>query len=159
MRHSDVVVDHSAGVEHYPGESRVSVKPVDGAMVCCGIYGVFKHTGIWVDGHIIELHGSGLVKAVSPQRFLNDRSGENIYMLCDKDLHPLVAAGAAERAVSRIFTYIEYHPWGNNCHRFTFDVATGQKSAVCSFYDFNVAVNRYFHRRLYWQPVSIPRTY
>lgn len=157
MRHAQVMVDHSAGVEHYPGESKVAIAPVDGAIVCCGIYGVFEHTGIWLDGHVIELHGSGLVKAVSPQRFLNDRSGEQIYMVCDKHLQPLVVDGAAERAIARIYTYIEYHPWGNNCHRFTFECVSGEKSAVCSFYDFNVAVNRYFHRRLYWQPVRLGR--
>lgn len=159
MRHTEAVTESRAGVEHYPGESHVAVTPVNGAIVCCGIYGVFEHTGIWLDDHIIELHGSGLVKAVSSQRFLNNRSGENIYMLCDKDLHPLVADGSEQRAVSRIFTFIEYHPWSNNCHRFTYQCVAGQSNKVCSFYDFNVALHRYFKCRLYWQPVRERKFY
>lgn len=153
MRYTDSVTGHSAGVEHYPGESRVTVAPCDGAIVCCGIYGVFEHTGIWVDGHIVELHGSGLVKAVSPQRFLHDRSGEHIYLLCDKDFHPLIAENTDYRAISQVYTYIEYHPWGNNCHRFTCHCVTGKTNNVSSFYDFNLTLSRFFQCRLYWQPV------
>ncbi len=30
----------------------------NGSIVCCHVYGVVLHTGIWGDGAIIELHGS-----------------------------------------------------------------------------------------------------
>ncbi|OFI35846.1 hypothetical protein [Alteromonas lipolytica] len=155
MKYAAAVDGHSANVEHYPGESAVRVEPLDGAIVCCGIYGVFEHTGIWVDNHIVELHGSGLVKAVSPQRFLAQRSGEQIYVLCDKNLQPLIADQTHSRAIARIFNYIEYDPWQNNCHRFTFQCVTGYSNRVSSFYDFNLALSRFFACRLFWQPAQI----
>ena len=144
---------YQANVEYYPGESRITVVPQNGAVVCCGIYGVFEHTGIWVDDHIVELHGSGLVKAVSPQRFLSDRSGNTIYILCNAQLQPLAAPGCEQRAISRIFTYVEYHPWGNNCHRFSMHCVNGKHDDISSFNDLNRALSHHFGGRLHWQPL------
>ncbi|NVK56193.1 MAG: hypothetical protein HWE26_11285 [Alteromonadaceae bacterium] len=140
-------------VKVYPGESKRLVDPVDGAIVCCGIYGLFEHTGIWLEDHIIELHGSGLVKAVSPQRFLTDRSGERIYIACNAQLQPLVHVGTSERAIERIFTYINYNTLTHNCHRFTTECVTGLRSDVCSFSEFNAAISKFFKTALFWQPL------
>lgn len=140
-------------VKTYPGENSTTVLPPDGAIACCGIYGVFEHTGIWVEGRIVELHGSGLVKAVSPERFLDNRSGSDIYILCDQYRKPLGDEEFAERAVSKVFTYIDYHLLHNNCHRFVAECVIGQKSAVSSFYDLNVSFYQFFKTPLCWQPI------
>lgn len=67
----------------FPGErSTASVEPVNGAVVCCGIYDVLIHTGVWWEGMVIELAGTGLIRAVSAERFLANRSGDNIYTAC-----------------------------------------------------------------------------
>jgi hypothetical protein len=49
------------------------VIPINGSVVCCGIFGALTHTGLWVNGGIIELSGSGLVRTVSPERFIHDQ--------------------------------------------------------------------------------------
>ena len=53
--------------------SKQVVIPVNGSVVCCGICGALTHTGLWVNGGIIELSGSGLVRTVSPERFIHDQ--------------------------------------------------------------------------------------
>ena len=46
----------------YP--SSLSVTPVPGSIVCCSVYQAFDHTGVIIDEDtIVELHGSGLVRA------------------------------------------------------------------------------------------------
>lgn len=48
-----------------------------GAIVCCGVGGVLEHTGIWTeDNMIIEFDGNGLIKPISPTRFIKERSGK-----------------------------------------------------------------------------------
>jgi len=42
----------------FPGDDPTRVVPKDGAIVCCGIYEVFEHSGIWIDGRIVELRGN-----------------------------------------------------------------------------------------------------
>ncbi|MDC8831237.1 hypothetical protein [Alteromonas gilva] len=143
-------------VDVYPGESKRQVEPLEGAVVCCGIYGLFEHTGIWVADHIVELHGSGLVKAISPQRFLTDRSGASIYIACNAQLQPLVQEGASQRAIQRIFTYINYSALSRNCHRFTAECITGLPSDVCSFSDLNAALSRAFKTPVSWYPLRSP---
>ena len=37
------------------------VNPLPGTIICCFVYGVIEHTGIWLDDHtLIELHGNFL---------------------------------------------------------------------------------------------------
>jgi hypothetical protein len=92
--------------------------PVNGSVVCCGIFGALTHSGIWVNGGIIELSGSGLVRSVSPQRFIHDRSGEQIYVMANQHAEVLGADTAADFAQARIFEYLNYDVFNNNCHRF-----------------------------------------
>ena len=42
------------------------VAPINRSVVCCDIFGALTHTGLWVNGGIIELAGSSLVRSVSP---------------------------------------------------------------------------------------------
>ncbi len=140
-------------INHFPGECHHAVEPVCGSIVCCGIYEVFQHTGVWVDGNIIELRGNGLIRAVSPQRFLEDRSGNRIYVACDDQRKPLVAPGCSELAASRLFEYSEYDVIKNNCHRFTLSCVNGYDEPITLFSELNAGLQTAFHQPIHWQPI------
>ncbi|GAC14831.1 hypothetical protein [Aliiglaciecola lipolytica] len=142
-------------VQHYPGEVKSIVSPKDGAIVCCGIYGVFEHTGIWVDGNIIELKGNGLIRGISPQRFLTGRSGNQIFVLCDTYADPLIAPKAVESSVARLFEYTRYDLIRNNCHRFVSQCVAQTNQPVTSFSDLNRVLHAYFKTALCWYPTNI----
>ncbi|MCU7553985.1 hypothetical protein OCL06_05175 [Alteromonas sp. ASW11-19] len=141
-------------IRHFPGEHAEQVKPVDGALVCCGIYGLFQHTGIWLGGNIIELKGNGLVRGISPERFLHNRSGERIYIACHSNHRPLVDPKAAARALARVYSYSEYDVLNNNCHRFVYEMITGEVKPITRFGELNAAVSRYFSACIHWQPMT-----
>lgn len=138
----------------YPGEAQQQVKPVNGAVVCCGIFGAFEHSGIWLDDHIVELKGNGLVRAVSPQRFISSRSGRQIFVCCDKQGIPLSLDGIAERTQQQIFTYQAYHLVKNNCHKFCASMIAGKPVTVTTFYDLNQFLNCFYHTMLAWYPIA-----
>lgn len=142
-------------VIHYPGESVMQVSPTDGAVVCCGIYGVFDHTGIWVDGQIIELKGNGLVRAVSPSRFLANRSGERIFVLCDAAGNAIENQRAASIALSKVFTYSEYDVLKNNCHRFCWQCISDERERVTAFTQLNQLLATHYQTRLRWHPIGV----
>ena len=138
-----------------PGEGNASVAPQNGAVVSCGIYGVFDHTGIWVDGNIIELKGNGLIRGVSSQRFLQNRSGEFIYVACDHNNNPLVAEQAAQRAIEQLFQYSHYDVFKNNCHKFVWQCLSGQQQSLTRFSDLNQKMATLFNCDIHWQRASI----
>lgn len=138
-----------------PGEGTNKVVPVNGAVVSCGIYGLFEHTGIWLEGNIIELKGNGLIRGISPSRFLQNRSGEFIYIACDHADQPLVAEFAAERATKQLFQYSEYHLFKNNCHKFVWQCISGQKQQLTRFNDLNLRMADFFNSDIHWQQALI----
>jgi hypothetical protein len=141
-------------VQHFPGESEVSVQPIDGSIVCCGVYEFFDHTGIWIEDSIIELHGSGLIKSVSHERFLGDRSGEKAFVACDAQYRPLVSQGVVNTAISKIYEYSEYHLINNNCHKFVWDCLSSQEESVTTFAELNSLLSQFFNSAIHWQPVK-----
>lgn len=143
-------------IQHFPGDCDIAVEPLDGAIVCCGIYEVFQHTGIWVDGQIVELRGNGLIRGISPTRFLHDRSGNRIYVACDEHLVPLVDPQAVVRGVERVFEYSEYDLIKNNCHRFVHQCVTGSSRVITRFAELNEALSQHFNTVIHWQPAAIP---
>ena len=143
-------------IRHFPGDDTTPVKPCDGAVVCCGIFGLFQHTGIWVDNQIVELNGNGLIRAISPRRFLSNRSGSTIFVACDTTLKPMVAPDAAYNAASRVFQYANYDVLRNNCHRFTLSCLNGQPQNITRFAEFNQAIATLFGQVVHWQPCTIP---
>lgn len=140
-------------VRHYPGTALAPVKPRDGAVVCCGIYGVFEHSGVWIDGHILEQKGNGLIRMVSPERFVAERSGKQIYVACDRHGQVLCEPRAAERGPALLFQYRPYHVLNNNCHRFTWYCVSGREEPMAFFYELNVKLASYHHASLSWHPV------
>jgi hypothetical protein len=137
-------------VGSFPGESHLKVAPIDGAIVCCGIFGVLDHTGIWVDGKIVELNGNGLIRAVSPTRFLANRSGEEIYIACDSKYNVLTSPNAIDFCIDNLYGYKDYDVIQNNCHRFVTEAITGKSLKVTSFSDLNECLNQVFKTSIHW---------
>ena len=141
IKHSHRISQAPGFVSSYPGDSQVPVTPKNGAILCCEVYNVLDHTGIWVDGGIVELNGNGLVRIISPERFLAERSGEHIYIACDEVDEPLITHNTHERAISNIYRYREYDLLKNNCHRFVWEMVTGKDASAIDnltrFTDFN----------------------
>ena len=145
----------SGHVAVFPGDCKIKVAPRNGAIMCCGIYELFQHTGIWLDGSIIELKGNGLVRAVSPERFIEQRSGRQIYVACDRAYEPLSDELAAQRAAQQLFSYRPYHVIDHNCHRFVWEVLSGKSVELTRFAELNARLHDYFTTAVHWQPALI----
>lgn len=137
---------------------RLTNEPPVGSVLVCEIYQLFDHTGIYIgDGHIVELAGSGLVRAVSFSRFLQGRSGEELLVVVDGTGKPLVFEQAAERAIAALYTYRPYDLIRYNCHRFCLECIDGRRHDITSFFDFKTAIQQRFRtqvdvKRIDWQP-------
>jgi hypothetical protein len=138
-------------INHMPGEGELSVIPVDGCIVSCGIYGVFDHTGIWVDGNIIELRGNGLIRGISPERFLQQRSGDDIYVACDVNGRVLTTIDSDQRAVNQLYQYSEYDLLKNNCHKFVWQCVSGLNEPLTRFTELNHKLAEHFEGKISWQ--------
>ncbi|MCL1140665.1 lecithin retinol acyltransferase family protein [Shewanella pneumatophori] len=136
------------------GTDGQKVRPVPGSIVCCFVYGVIEHTGIWIgDDTLVELHGSGLVRAVSARRFLAGRSGSRIYQAGNHLHQALVGDTTLERAKQAIFSYREYDVFDNNCHRFVWQCVSGEDITVSSFGKLNNHIGSYFSQAVYWDEI------
>ena len=137
-------------------EDIVKVQPEFGAVVCCGLGGVLDHTGIYIgDDTIVELAGSGLVKAVSMKRFLAERSGENMFIACDSLGKPLINKGAAQKAIENIYRYYEYDVISNNCHRFIWQCFEQEGNDFSTFKTLSHKLANYYNRVLYWDVCKV----
>lgn len=145
---------HDSGIAKYPQEvfkndTLAIVRP--GALVCCGLGGILEHTGILVDEEtIVELHGSGLIKAISPSRFLQERSGREIYVACDSTGEAICDEITAERAIKQIYDYQDYDLIKNNCNRFVWQCISGLKEDITTFHQLNKSLSKRFDRKVYW---------
>lgn len=131
------------------------VTPKNGAIVSCGIYGVLDHTGIWNDGKIYELNGDGLIRSISPNRFLQNRTGQTIYVACTTDGEVLSSKQAAKRAADNLYQLRDYHLIKDNCHRFIAEMLTGREQDVTSFSDLNQFLFAFFQQTIAWQPAKV----
>jgi hypothetical protein len=132
------------------------MKPQPGSIICCFVYGLIEHTGIWLDEHtLIELHGSGLVRAVSTKRFLAGRTGSKIFVACSHDHQVLVEPAMLAKAEQAIFTYREYDLFDNNCHRFVWSCLSGKEESLPSFNDLNKRLAIHFNQSLYWDEAEL----
>ncbi len=145
----------SGDVGVFPGDCDKTVKPSDGAIVCCGIYGVFQHTGIWLDGKIVELAGTGLIRAISPARFLANRSGDKVFLACNAEHNVLTHPDVITRTAATIFQYSNYDLVENNCHRFVNRCVTGTNPAITRFAQLNAAISRHYQCPVHWQIASL----
>jgi len=145
---------HESPIAIYPSDflvSEQSVKAQVGAIVCCGIGGVLDHTGIWLgDNLIVELAGNGLIKAISSERFISERSGKQIFIACDSKGKPLVNEAAAKLASEQIYQYRDYHMIDNNCHHFIWQCFKPNDHSLTTFKSLNERLAKYFNRVIYW---------
>ena len=138
----------------HTGDKKVALEP--GAIICCFVFGVIEHTGIWLgEDTLVELHGSGLVRAISIERFLAGRSGSRVYQACNHRHQPLVGINALERAKEAIFSFREYDLLDNNCHRFVCYCLTGEEKSLSSFSKLNNEIGSYFKEAIYWDEAII----
>jgi len=155
---------HDSPIATYPSDlfismansNAISVTPKVGAIVCCGIGRILDHTGIYIgDNTIVELAGSGLVKAVSMQRFLAERSGKHIFIACDSNAQPLISDLAAQKAIEQIFNYYEYDVIKNNCHRFIWQCFARRDNDFTTFKTLNYKLAKYYDRIIYWDVCKV----
>jgi len=146
-------------IRHFPGGHQTAVMPADGAIVCCGIYELFQHTGIWLEGRIVELRGNGLIRAVSPERFLADRSGNRIYVAANENLQPLIDSVCVSRVIPQLYQYSEYDLITNNCHRFVNQCVTGRSQQITRFAELNENLSGHFSQQIHWQPADYNTNY
>ena len=131
-------------------------KMLPGTIVCCHVYGGFEHTDIVIDDNlIIELHGSGLVKAVSAKRFLASRSGENIFIACNKLGEAFIFNDAIERAHQEVYKYYDYHLFECNCYIHTLSCIIGKVEKLNSFEDFNTHLYKLTQEPIYWDRATL----
>ncbi len=136
--------------------SNIHVAPEAGSVVCCEVYGVLDHTGIWIDSDtIVELGNNGLVKAVSVERFLAERSGDNIFVACDHNHKAIVIPNAEQRAINEVFSYRGYDVIHNNCHRFVNYCLTGKERELTRFQSLNDSIFEISGKNIYWDKVKV----
>ncbi|QTH64224.1 hypothetical protein J1N51_01700 [Psychrosphaera ytuae] len=130
-------------------------KPVKGSVVCCEVFHELEHTGIWLDSDcIIEFSDNGLIKALSAERFLKNRSGKEIYVACNNLGEPLADPNVADKALKMVFTYQEYELLKNNCHSFVASFF-GPKKNVVTFGELNKTLLDKYRRDIYWDKVKV----
>jgi len=150
---------HESPIATYPTDifsTQQKVKPEIGAIVCCGIAGILDHSGIWLgDNSVAELDGNGLIKPVSSQRFIEERSGKQIFIACDSLAQPLISEKAANNAAQQLFQYRDYHMFDNNCHQFVWQCFTNKSGSVTTFRQLNDKVAHFFNRKIYWDVADL----
>jgi len=135
--------------------STKSAVMVPGAIVCCEVFQAFIHTGIVVDDNtIVELHGNGLIRAISPQRFLENRSGKHLFIACDKASNPILIDEVQDNAARDVFNFYQYDVFDSNCYRHTWRWLSGEDTAIKSFEDFNRLLSQLTKQPIYWDCVS-----
>lgn len=142
-------------VRKLPGDCKQAITPVNGSIVTCGIYEVLDHTGIWIDGNIYELNGNGLVRCISPARFLKNRSGDKIYLACDAKGQALKEVSSISRIKAQLFSLYDYHVVRQNCHKFVAEMISGHHCDITSFSEFNAFLSQHFDTPIDWRLTQI----
>ena len=130
--------------------------PEEGSIVCCEVFGVLDHTGVWIDKDtIIEFSNSGLTKSVSASRFLKERSGNNIYVANNRNGKSIIIDGIVERAIGKIYTYMDYDLQRNNCHNFIASCISNKNKGVTLFSELNKLIAQISNQDIYWDKVKV----
>lgn len=125
-----------------------------GSLVMCEIMHLFEHTGIYIgNGWIVELQGTGLVRAITPTQFLAGRTGEQIAVATGLHHRIFASEHIAERAAQHIYSYQTYDLLRNNCHRFSVSCITGRFNQVTSFFDLKQELQQHWQSPIVWRPV------
>ena len=117
---------------------------------------IVRYLGIWVGDAIVELQGSGLIRIVSPQRFLKDRSGGTIYVACINKL-PIENRGLVEAAINQVYQFRNYDLLKNNCYRFCFACLAGHEEYIETFTEFNHRISDFYKAEVEWREANVSR--
>ena len=105
------------------------VTPRSGCIVHCDLMvGNAEHSGVYAGGNIIEVEGSGRIREVSPETFINSsavRTAISIYIACDEDGEVLFDSDIAKRAKKELGKKRNYNVLMDNCHQFSSGCITG----------------------------------
>ena len=136
-----------------PSQYRSSLRV--GSIACCEVYNGFYHAGLVVDDNaILELHGSGLSRIVSAQRFLQTRSGKRIYVASNISASALSFDIDEQRVSEEIYRYYDYHVTRTNCYFHTWYAITGETKRFASFEEFNNSISQLIGSAIYWDPIE-----
>ena len=142
--------------DHLPSEFQIT--PGIGSIVCCGVYNGFIHTGLVIDDDLVlELHGSGLSRAISFKRFLQDRSGQHIFVATDTLANPIIFDFDQEHVARQVFAYHDYHVSKRNCYSHSWYCLTGKMTPFASFELFNKALSSLVGHSIYWDRAKIKK--
>ncbi|TKB50644.1 hypothetical protein FCL40_05710 [Ferrimonas sediminicola] len=137
-------------------EGKARVDPRPGSLVACHVYGAVEHVGLWVaPDQIIELHGSGLVRLVSPRRFVQGRTGRKLFVCVDRHHRPLTVVASVERAARCLYQHRNYDLFRDNCYRFVWYCLTGEQRRFDSFGGLNRALAGLHGCDLYWDAAKV----
>ncbi len=126
-----------------------------GAIVCCEVFEAFIHTGVVVDENtIVELHGSGLIRAISKKRFLEERSGSRIFIACNNDGTPYTFSRVISGASKDVFNFYDYDLLKANCYKHTWRWLTDEDIAIKSFSEFDNKLKVKLGQNIYWDVVK-----
>lgn len=146
---------------------RVYMKDVvPGSIVCCEVYNELDHTGIWISKDIIvELSNSGLVRAVSAERFINGSSGSSVFIATDKTGNAIVIDKLAEVALESVYDYRKYKLLKYNCHTFmaecitkslnSSDKSNNKNNDIIYFKDLNKVIQSAANEHVYWDKLAL----
>lgn len=129
-----------------------------GGLVVCEIYEVFEHSGVVIGPQqILELHGSGLVRIVGPERFLHGRSGDSIEVVVNPRGEvlrwPEFEHELVERGLNLLYQQLPYDVIDLNCHRFCFFILTGQWREITTYNDLKRALSSFFNSTICHEPI------
>lgn len=139
---------------------RETVEPVVGSILHCSLFGV-EHTGVYVGaGEIVELLGTGSIRATSRSGFVDGTNAITVYIACDDEL-PIGSLAVAERAKRKIGTARDYNLLLDNCHQFTVGCITGNFENPCNYFwmvESEISSTLNAGRSVTWRAWTLPNT-
>lgn len=111
---------------------RVSEPAIGSVVYCDYVFGLAEHSGIYLgDEQIMHLNGKGRIERVSPEKFMEGKTGVSIYVGCIGS-RPVGSKLIAERALHLEKTEgsREYNVLLENCHQFSESCITGKQSSA-----------------------------
>lgn len=112
--------------------------PLDGCIVKCDLaLGQAEHSGVYSGGKIIELDGSGKIREIAPDTFIDSstvRTAISIYIACDNEGNVLHDSATGVRAREMLGKKRNYNVILDNCHQFTSGCIQGSFENADNFF-------------------------
>ena len=92
---------------------------------------------------------------VGYQRFLTNRSGETIFVACNRDGDAIQAVLDEQLIANEVFKSYDYHVSKRNCYFHSWYCITGEVKQFASFEQFNTALKQKFGHSIFWDKAII----